>query len=145
MKKLIYLFVMTILVSGCAVANPYLLRDNPNLVAPAKRLVEDYLEGQKIRGESTREASPVYGKGVMEFYGVKDYRFEYAMLDTDVSTLVYRVQYTNKMGGIIWSSYGFWFSYDKTLLPDKYDGLRIKTIIDIDATRQKFRSMFPLL
>jgi len=133
-RKWLVCLLGLVLLSGC-VANPYLLRDNPNLVAPAKRLVEDYLEGQKM-GESAYTASGKYGKGVMEFYGVKEYRFDRAIFDTEISQLVYRIQVTNRMGGVIWSTYGFWFAYDKTLLSDKYEGLRIKTIIDVDSWRE---------
>ncbi|MDP8260013.1 MAG: hypothetical protein P9L96_03295 [Candidatus Gygaella obscura] len=130
-RKWIVCLLGLVLFSGCVIANPYLLRDNPNLVEPAKRLVEDYLEGQK-KGESYAEAAPKYGSGVSVFYGLKEYRYEGMEVKTEVSILFYRIKAGNKMGGVTWGSFAFWFDYDKTMLQDRYEGLRIERVFDLD-------------
>ena len=127
MKKLLVVLLCLGLV-GCAPISPYLLRDNPNFINPAKQLVEDYLEGQK-KGESNSEAAPQYGS-VSEFYGLKEYRFERMKVDGEASVLFYRIQATNKFGGVFWSTYGFWIVRDNKLLDNKYSGLRIGMMMD---------------
>jgi len=129
-KKWLACFLALVLLSGCAIANPYLFRDKPNLVTPARKLAEDYLEGQK-KGETYGEASKKYGRGVVVFYGLKDYRYLDSQHDTQIPFLQYRIQATNQMGGVLWNSYSIWFSYDEKLMSQEpYDGLSIAGVVE---------------
>ena len=130
MRTLTCLSLCLILLSGCVTANSYLFRDKPYLVSPARRLAEAYFEGQK-RGETYREASPKYGNGVMEFYGLKEYRFEEAGYFMSTPILRYRIQATNQMGGVLWKSYDMGFSYNESLAAQEpYEGLSIVSVYE---------------
>jgi hypothetical protein len=95
---------------------------DPSMIIQAKKLVEDYLEGQK-NGESAEKASEKYGSGVLEYYGLKEYRFE----KNTPECVVYRVQAMNNMGGIVWSNIYISFTYDAKI--KTYGGLRIHRIL----------------
>lgn len=128
MKRLIAFCLGLSIIAGCVGPNSYLFRDKPYLISPARRLAEDYLEGQK-RGETYREASSKYGKGVSEFYNLKEYRYENAGYFMSSPILRYRIQATNQMGGILWKSYDIAFSYDEKLaIQEPYEGLSISGI-----------------
>jgi hypothetical protein len=118
------------LLSGCVTANSYLFRDKPDLISPARKLAEAYLEGQK-NGETYRESSQKYGRGVSEFYGLKEYRYVYAGYIFSTPMLRYRIQATNQMGGIVWKNYDIGFSYDEKIASqDLNGGLRIIQITE---------------
>jgi len=130
MKTLTCLFLSIALLSGCATASSYLFRDNPNLVSPARQMAEAYLNGQK-NGETYKEASQKYGKGVIEFYGLKEYRYLEAGHFFYTPVLRYRIQATNQMGGVVWGTYDIGFSYDEKLASqESNNGLRIKEVYE---------------
>lgn len=140
MRTLTCLSLCLVLLSGCVTANSYLFRDKPDLVSPARKLAEAYLEGQK-NGETYKEASQKYGKGVTEFYGLKEYRYLEAKevissLGFKTSILRYRIQATNQMGGVIWESYDIGFSYDEKLASQEpYNGLSIIQVTNAMSDR----------
>ncbi|MDP2906170.1 MAG: hypothetical protein Q8O22_07720 [Candidatus Omnitrophota bacterium] len=130
MRTLTYVSLCLVLLSGCAGANSYLFRDKPDLVSPARRLAEAYLDGQK-NGETYKEASKKYGKGATEFLGLKEYRYLEAGYFFYTPVLRYRMQATNQMGGVVWRTYDIGFSYDEKLASQEpYRGLGIKEVYE---------------
>lgn len=127
MKKVVAC-LMILLLSGCATVNPYLFREKPNLISPARQLAEDYLESQK-KGEAYGEVAKKYGSGIMEFYGLKEYRFVESRPDWETAALIYRIQSTNRMGGVTWATFCILFAYDEKLSSPLYEGLSISGMI----------------
>ena len=129
MKKVL-LLLLCLGLCGCASANSYLFRDKPELVNPARKLAESYLEGQK-NGETDKEESQKYGKGVTEFLGLKEYRYLEAGHFLYTPVLRYRIQATNQMGAIVWGTYDISFSHDEKLASqDSSGGLSIKEVYE---------------
>lgn len=131
--KSIFVLLLCLGLCGCATANSYLFRDKPELVSPARTLADAYLEGQK-NGETHKEASQKYGRGVIEFLGLKEYRYLEAGTASTIlggyyshtPVLRYRMQATNQMGGVVWGSYDIGFSCDEKLTSQEpYKGLSI--------------------
>ena len=108
--------------------NLYLFRGSPNSISLARRLTEDYLEGQK-KGESCQEAALKYGPGVVEFYGLKDYRYLESHPNDKFPCLKYRIQASNQVGGVLWDNLIVCFTCDRESPQDFYGGLSISEII----------------
>ena len=127
--KVIVLCLMLCLLSSCALASMYKGYDysfsaTTGLNEHAVDLAEAYLEGQ-LEGESGMKASAKYGPGAVEFYGLKEYRYE----GRNDQSVVYRIKSTNLAGAITWSTCGILFR--KTDESEKYGGLVIKTVMEL--------------
>ena len=133
MNKGVALFLMLLVFSGCATV-PSALRSDPALVSASQQLSLDYLNGQKT-GESYDDASAKYGRGVSEFYNLQEVQGcdRHGMLYWEPAVEC-RVKSGNKMGGITWSNYCIFFTYDIALRDkgDKYLGIRIKNVLESD-------------
>ena len=127
--------LIVLLVSGCASMHPwsygdnlYLFRDNPDFIGLAQQLTEDYLKGQK-KGESYSEAALKYGSGVVEFYGLEEYRYLESYPKNELPCLKYRVKASNRIGGVFWDDLIVCFICDRKLFQNFYGGLSISEVI----------------
>lgn len=127
--KILVGLLSCLLLCGCATMHANLFKENPGIVSQAQKLSNLYLEGQK-NGETYKQAAPKYGRGVAEFYGLKDYRYEEISQNSMVPTLRYRIQATNQMGGVLWKTYEIWFNYDEQNTNSEYGGLSIRGVVE---------------
>jgi len=140
MKKTLVIILVALTLSGCATTTISEIKTDPALKPAGQSLALDYLNAQK-RGESVLTARSEFGDGIIDFLNLVEIndcsvwmRFLPYYSFQQEPTVVCRVKAGNKMGGITWGNFGISFSYSPQLRSqgDKYLGLRIKRVFDLD-------------